>query len=492
MPTKTQLAMLWPEPGPPLTTESPVRWPGISPESTAAVRDYLQRDFEQHHGFFNLVGAHNHTPFHLLVEWVLGGAPEHLTSIWDQHVALERPRFESPHPITEETFFDHLGDEQYYRAYLYFFCDLVLRKPVHAVVEEWIFGTRVNFGSGNAGMREDGMVNRLLAGFLHPLIYVGFGLEFSLPGLVAEGLAHTAVHHNASSTLVPRYLFDKPSVPRSIGSNPAGVHAFSILARIQRDSRYNNLGDTFKFDNIHMKYGEDVQRYAAEWITDSDMNSKEIAEKMKELIFCNVVIYAMGGWNEQMGFRHAEFVLMHLVTSSITMQSYMTTLTSTTSKSALLRAYFARSLAYWISRGRPLLRPRSFFTSPHPTSLPPPIPGPTPTPDTSSTFPKISTLGNITPNPWLQIIQSALVHPDDHLAKFQRTLAYYGTLYGGVKAGEFRGTELEGGEYVDGTLFVRTAGWTMLRMGRVREGEKSEYWASDPNFSVSFVSLTAS
>ncbi|KAK6974927.1 hypothetical protein R3P38DRAFT_3238705 [Favolaschia claudopus] len=178
MPNKTQLAMLWPEPGPPLTADSPGRWPGISPESTAAVRDYLQKDFEQHHGFFNFVGAHNHTPFHLLVEWVLGGATEHLTAIWDQHVALERLRFESPHPITEETFFDHLGDEQYYRAYLYFFCDLVLRKPVHAVVEEWIFGTRVNFGSEKAGMREDGMVNRLLAGFLHPLIYVGFGLEF--------------------------------------------------------------------------------------------------------------------------------------------------------------------------------------------------------------------------------------------------------------------------------------------------------------------------
>ncbi|KAK7032686.1 hypothetical protein R3P38DRAFT_2918405, partial [Favolaschia claudopus] len=56
--------------------------------------------------------------------------------------------------------------------------------------------------------------------------------------------------------------------------------------------------------------------------------------------------------------------------------------------------------------------------------LPPAIhPGPTPTPNTSSTFPKISPLGNITPNPSLQI-QSALVRPDDHLAKFQHTLAY--------------------------------------------------------------------
>lgn len=123
--------------------------------------------------FFNDRSFHNHTPFHLLVEWVLGGTPAHLTAIWDQHVVNERPQFRSRHAITAETFNDHLGDEHYYQAYLHFFSDVVLRKPVHAVLEEWIFSSRVNYDT-----LKDGMLNRLLAGVMHPLIYVGFGLEF--------------------------------------------------------------------------------------------------------------------------------------------------------------------------------------------------------------------------------------------------------------------------------------------------------------------------
>lgn len=57
-PSKSQLALLWPNPGPPLTTEAPVHWPGISPASTAAVREYLQKDYEQHHGYAHIFFNH--------------------------------------------------------------------------------------------------------------------------------------------------------------------------------------------------------------------------------------------------------------------------------------------------------------------------------------------------------------------------------------------------------------------------------------------------
>lgn len=32
------------------------------------------------------------------------------------------------------------------------------------------------------------MLSRFLGGFLHPLIHAGYGVEFGLPGLVAEGV----------------------------------------------------------------------------------------------------------------------------------------------------------------------------------------------------------------------------------------------------------------------------------------------------------------
>lgn len=55
---------------------------------------------------------------------------------------------------------------------------------------------------------------------------------------------------------------------------------------------------------------------------------------------------------------------------------------------------------------------------------------------------------------------------------------HYASVYGGREAGraDFKGTELEGAEVLDGTLFVRVAGLSDARMGRVREGEGERSW----------------
>ncbi|KAJ7330859.1 hypothetical protein DFH08DRAFT_966615 [Mycena albidolilacea] len=385
-PSKTQLAALWPNPGPSLSADTPVRWPGSSPESTAAARKYLQQDYEQHHG-----GAHNHTPFHILVEWALGGSPAHLEAIWDQHVALERYAYHSPGSITPQTFGDHLGDEEYYQAYLYFFSDLVLKKPVHVVLEEWVFSLKANFDTNSHGQQPE-MLNRLLAGILHPMLYVGYGLEFSLPGLVAEGLAQAAVHKIVPSVLIPRSMFDTSTM----GAHRPGTHAFSIAARILRDSTFSNF--VGGFDAAQSKFGMDIQRYAEEWLVDG-VNAKEVAKKVQELVFLNVMIYAVGGWRDGEGFHDAEFTLMHLVTSSMTLSSYMAVVSSPASKSLLLRAYFSRSLSTWVSRGRPPLPIRSFFSAPILTDFP----GPAPDPSVSA-FPDPTSPFAVTPNLWLQVI----------------------------------------------------------------------------------------
>ncbi|KAJ7575961.1 hypothetical protein C8J56DRAFT_974211 [Mycena floridula] len=466
IPTSAQLKTLWPIPGPSLTADTPARWPGSTPKSTAAARDYLQRDFEDHHGFFNYRGAHNHTPFHILVEWSLGGNEEHLAAIWDQHVLQERDAFESPTPITASNFSEFLGDEDYYQGYLYFFCDLLLKKPANVVIEEWIFSSRANFDSYN-GVKPM-MLNRLLAGILHPMLYLGYGLEFSLPGLVAEGLAQAATHKVMSSVLLPQAMFT-PSTPRG-----PGTPAFSIINRILRDSQFKNAKG--RFGDVESKHGAAIQKYAVEWTVDGT-NPKQVAKKVRELSFLNVMIYAVGGWRDGEGFHNAEFTLMHLLTSSMTLTSYMAGLTSPHAKSLLLRAYFTRSLTYYIARGRPDLPVRSFFADPILTDFP----GPTPYPS-ERVYPEA-----IIPNIWLQIIQSAIVHPDDHLSKVQRTLAHYASLYGHVVAGEFEGTELDGSEDIDGTLFVRTAALTMQWMGRIREGEPAQFWGDDPNFPESQV-----
>ena len=79
---------------------------------------------------------------------------------------------------------DFLNDS-YYEAYLRFFEGEAKTKSVSSILEEYIYSPDANL-IGKAG-REPRMATRFLAGLLHPIIHAGFGIEFGLPGVFAEG-----------------------------------------------------------------------------------------------------------------------------------------------------------------------------------------------------------------------------------------------------------------------------------------------------------------
>lgn len=85
-----------------------------------------------------------------------------------------------------------------------------------------------------------------------------------------------------------------------------GTHAFSILSRIMSDRAFENYVGSF--DDLQMKLGQKIQSYAAEWLVDG-ANPQEIAKKVQELAFLNVMIYVLGGWRDGEGFHRAEFTL---------------------------------------------------------------------------------------------------------------------------------------------------------------------------------------
>jgi hypothetical protein len=151
----------------------------------------------------------------MLTEYAMGASPAHIEAIWKVHLTLEKPAFASPGSITAATFSDHLGERPYYQAYLKFFSEEVLRKnDIAATLEEWLFSSKANFdGKGPQ------MLNRLLAGILHPMLYVGYGIEFAYVFIFCWGCGR------AHSTLVPqhtgsrgrRYVY--PHSPQRGGAN---------------------------------------------------------------------------------------------------------------------------------------------------------------------------------------------------------------------------------------------------------------------------------
>ena len=63
---------------------------------------------------------------------------------------------------------------------------MLQEKGAGATVEEFVFSHAANFTEGGAGLTH-GMLSRFYARIYHPLIFVGYGLEFGQLGLVAEG-----------------------------------------------------------------------------------------------------------------------------------------------------------------------------------------------------------------------------------------------------------------------------------------------------------------
>lgn len=166
---------------------------------------------------------------------------------------------------------------------------------------------------------------------------------------------------------------------------------------------------------------------------------------------------------------------LHLVTSAFFLPFLITELKHNhAAQSALLRAHFSATLVYYISRGRPPLPVKSFFS----TSLPEDISQLAPK-HLLSVQPNEKALGRgaklskpITPigNPFPAVILSSLHHPEEHLVKVQRALADFDERYGTRPKGYWSDAGEEWAD-MDGTLFRRAALRSMKALGWVREGE---------------------
>lgn len=103
---------LFPAPSSPPTALCPQRWPGCNLESLNAVRDALIDNHTRYHIFWNDIKFHNHVTHRALAIYALGGSGPVIEAFYKQDIKVQRPAFESPHPITAQNFADHLSDEK--------------------------------------------------------------------------------------------------------------------------------------------------------------------------------------------------------------------------------------------------------------------------------------------------------------------------------------------------------------------------------------------
>ncbi|EIW52976.1 uncharacterized protein TRAVEDRAFT_175105 [Trametes versicolor FP-101664 SS1] len=503
------------------SAQAPKRFPGVTPESTATLLETLRDNHVKWHIFFNEKHFHNHASHHLLALYHLGANGDNIKAAYATHTSYQRRAYESPGKITRDNFHEHLADEDYYNAYLKFFSDELLDKGAAAVIEEFIFSPKANIEPPKPGREPMQMANRFLAGLLHPLIHTGYGCEFGLLGQLAEGLAETAVHGPLAPAATPPTLMQYvgaaatdaanatasrlssffPSfvigqVQRAVQPVPwktssKSVHALTLVARLMRDDHFSfkniklpppveSEEDTSLERVLHLR-GEELAEIAKEWTVDGT-NAAEVAAKIEEIFWTNVVLFGIAGWGgrtkSRTGKFNADFFFLHLVNSSLFLPSIVAYL-SPTSTAILLRTYLLNTLALYVARGSPALPVADFFDAVPVAPAPPADSLPHNKPADGTL-----TADNRTPSAWLAIAQSTLEHPDDHLCKLQRSLAHFDSLYGATPAGHFKklGVELDGIERLDGSLFIRVAGLAQQRLGWMREGQEREEWDFDGFF----------
>ncbi|CZR69439.1 related to HypA-like protein [Phialocephala subalpina] len=180
---------------------------GISSESATKASELLQTNHDKYHIYFNEIGLHNHLAHHMLSLFAVGASPHVLQTLFDLNTSYQR-KTETPDPqivadmLDPKRFQTYLANERHYVEFLTFFEQEIDRKGWQSVLNQYVF---------KGDELADDMLVRMFEGYLHPLIHLGFGIEFNQPAIMAEALAQAAVHANP----IKKFLLSSENVARS-------------------------------------------------------------------------------------------------------------------------------------------------------------------------------------------------------------------------------------------------------------------------------------
>jgi len=281
-------------------------------EKAKTASELLQMNHEEYHMFFNSKGFHNHIAHHLLTVYALAASPEEIQQHFKSNQSYQRPLGSYDEGAVTKMqdpaeFVKLLGDGRQYKNFLHFFKGEIDNMGWQAAVNRYVFS-------------DDELAKKMLplvfAGFLHPLIHLGFGIEFEQPAIIAEALAQTAIHSDWIAgffALAEQAAKNKRSISsKSMAELIDEIHNDEEILDAPHWSDDNRIRD-----GIMARVGERMISYTSQY----HVKSEELEEKTAEMI--NAAAYFTGGAQRE---RHAvrfDFFYMHCVNSSIFYTSFL-------------------------------------------------------------------------------------------------------------------------------------------------------------------------
>lgn len=226
---------------------------------------------------------------------------------YDNNKSYQRP----PQPLHDKVLEDlhdpdkfkkYLADERYYHDYLVYFRGEIDRKGYQSVINEYLFA---------GDERADDMLARMYAGksvlhflcfcgrklnfvgFLHPIIHLGFGVEFHQPVIVAEALAQAAAHDNWISI----FLQGAKKAAASSSDSTSLVVLLDEIRANQKLSTAAHWGDGNKIrDGILARAPNEMIKYASQFNVKEQELEAKTAEMTNAASKCNNARHPLGGY----------------------------------------------------------------------------------------------------------------------------------------------------------------------------------------------------
>jgi len=165
--------------------------------------------------------------------------------------------------------------------------------------------------------RAEDMLVRMYAGFLHPIIHLGFGIEFKQPAIISEALAQAAVHTNWMGPLL--LGAEKAAKDNNITESKTLVQ---LLEDIRADKELSNAarwsdGNKVR-DGVIGRAADRMIHYASQYIIPP---SSDLEERTAEM--ANAAIWYTGGAQHPPKQVKFDFYYMHCVNCSIFFSTFL-------------------------------------------------------------------------------------------------------------------------------------------------------------------------
>lgn len=147
-------------------------------------------------------------------------------------------------------------------------------------------------------------------GFFHPIIHLGFGLEFNQPAIIAEALAQACIHDDwMKDLLLPSEKAASETPLQSLKTMPELLTAIRTDPKLSAAAHWDD-GNKIK-DGILVRAPEEMLKYAAQWRVPEGMLQEKTAEMM------NACVYFTSAAQRPPKQVKFDFYYMHSVTTSI-------------------------------------------------------------------------------------------------------------------------------------------------------------------------------